>query len=661
MAFWQKMCNSPLLGKVMIVTQTLQKPYLVNSIIGNGRILAALLQDGELVRAFWPTIDYAQHVNKTLAGIRINGSDLIWLNDPRFDHTQQYIPDTNVVQTNSVSKDLSVAIELLDYVTPDTDVIVRHYRFVNLDSEAMELDFLYVSDFHMEESPLYQTVLYDETSDSVAHYRRSYWTMVGGQERPYGFQIGNVQNHLNERRFHGGSVTMGSDAAQVWTETIKAGGQAEFSIYIAFGHNRTETRERLEHVRSHGHARLLESTKRHAADFLAKGKQIATGNEQMDALYRRSLLVFSLMADDVYGGLIAAPEFDPFFTRCGGYGYCWGRDAAYITTAIDKAGYTEMGKKFYRWAMRVQDADGSWDHRHYMNGDLAPAWGYQADEPASILWGMWQHYLISKDEDFLQECWPSMEKGADRLLETIDPDTNFPLPSMDLWEERFGQHTYSSAAVAAALLAVADAARHLGYQQQAEQYQQVAQEIKTAVAKLYNSEKNSWYRGISLHVEKNQAAQLTSAGESVNMYLDRYGYERYAVVKDSVVDASLLGLSYPFQLFDARHPAVTGTSEAVKALCSQPGVGGIRRYENDPYIGGNPWILTTLWYALDANRRGETDKVQESLEWVLRNQTETGLLPEQVDKNTGGPAWVVPLTWSHAMYVLLILEHFAKE
>ena len=97
----------------------------------------------------------------------------------------------------------------------------------------------------------------------------------------------------------------------------------------------------------------------------------------------------------------------------------------------------------------------------------------------------------------------------------------------------------------------------------------------------------------------------------------------------------------------------------MRELCTQPGVGGIRRYENDHYAGGNPWVLCTLWLALDANRRGDAATVKDALQWVLQNQTGTGLLPEQVDKEKGGPGWVVPLTWSHAMYVLTIIEHFA--
>jgi oligosaccharide amylase len=376
-------------------------------------------------------------------------------------------------------------------------------------------------------------------------------------------------------------------------------------------------------------------------------------------MYRRSLLVFSLMADSVHGGLIAAPEFDPFFTRCGGYGYCWGRDAGYITTAIDKAGYTDIGRKFYEWAIRVQEADGSWDHRHYMNGDLAPAWGYQADEPASILWGMWQHYLMTQDEEFLRECWSSMQRGANHLLSTIDPESGFPLPSRDLWEERYGQHTYSSAAVAAALLAVADAAHHLGELEQADKYREAGEKIRFAIEKLFNPEKNCWYRGISLQISREEFEKQKKAGKSVRICQDQHGYERYVADYDPVVDASLLGLSYPFELFEANHPAVVATADAVRRLCTQPEIGGIRRYENDHYAGGNPWVLCTLWYALDAQRRGETAKVKEALEWVLQNQTSTGLLPEQVDKENGGPAWVVPLTWSHAMFVLTILEHYA--
>ncbi|WP_052035966.1 glycoside hydrolase family 15 protein [Tumebacillus flagellatus] len=645
------------------MTDIQSKPYLIDSVIGNGRILACLTASGELVRAFWPTIDYAQHINKTQAALRLNGAgELHVLNGGAFVHGQRYVPDTNVVETTYSSTGLPVGVVSYDFAAADLDVIVRQYHVTNNGSEALDVDLLYTTDFHMEESPIYQSVLYDNQTHAIGHYRRKYWALIGGADRPFGFQVGNVAQSLHNRRLNGYSgpaTTLGSDGAQVFTATLQPGETVQFPIFIAFGHNRDEAAAALTSARVIGADGLRKQAEQAAADFLARGRRIATGIEGVDTMYRRSLLVFSLMADAVYGGLIAAPEFDPFYTKCGGYGYCWGRDAGYITTAIDMAGYHDIGRKFYEWAMKAQDADGSWDHRHYMNGDLAPAWGYQADEPASILWGMWQHFLITGDEEFLKVCYPSMERGAEHLLATL-AENGMPKASMDLWEERFAQHTYSSAAVAASLFAVADAAKHLGHGEQASRYTSAAETIRGEVEKLFNVEKQSWYRGVNLFVPEHEYNKRKEAGLGVHTVQDEHGYDRFVADYDTIVDASLLGMSYPFALFDAEHPSVTATAQAVRELCTQKGVGGIRRYEDDHYAGGNPWVLCTLWLGLDANRRNDGETVQEVLEWVLDNQTATGLLPEQVDKDHGGPGWVVPLTWSHAMYVLTVLEHYGK-
>jgi len=88
-------------------------------------------------------------------------------------------------------------------------------------------------------------------------------------------------------------------------------------------------------------------------------------------------------------------------------------------------------------------------------------------------------------------------------------------------------------------------------------------------------------------------------------------------------------------------------------LTSHP-VGGIKRYENDNYIGGNPWVLATLWVALYYIEIKEYEKAKDYLRWATKSCTALGLLPEQVSKDNGEPCWVIPLTWSHAMYVLVL-------
>ena len=79
--------------------------------------------------------------------------------------------------------------------------------------------------------------------------------------------------------------------------------------------------------------------------------------------------------------------------------------------------------------------------------------------------------------------------------------------------------------------------------------------------------------------------------------------------------------------------------------------GGLLRYEGDDYIGGNPWVLARLWLGLASREPGDATPA-DGIDYAVQAATSTSLLPEQVDERTGAAVWVVPLTWSHAMYVL---------
>ena len=48
---------------------------------------------------------------------------------------------------------------------------------------------------------------------------------------------------------------------------------------------------------------------------------------------------------------------------------------------------------------------------------------------------------------------------------------------------------------------------------------------------------------------------------------------------------------------------------------------------------------------------GDEEGHRAAIAYALARQTPLGLLPEQVTQD-GEPAWVVPLGWSHAMFVL---------
>src|SRR5690606_32089767 len=170
----------------------------------------------------------------------------------------------------------------------------------------------------------------------------------------------------------------------------------------------------------------------------------------------------------------------------------------------------------------------------------------------------------------------------------------------------------------------------------------------------FNEELQSFYRGIDLKVSADHYNQATQAGkEGYGVDLDK-DYKKYVIKHDPIVDISLLGISVPFNAVAAESERMRTTADAVERLLTTPDVGGIKRYEDDIYVGGNPWILTTLWLSHYRFATGDVKEGRKHIQWALDHRTETGLLPEQIDKNTGETAWVVPLTWSHAMFILAV-------
>lgn len=639
----------------------MSKPYVIDAVLGNSRLLATLTGDGILQRLFWPTIDYGQHVYETKAGILVDEA-MVWTDESGWKHKQSYVEDNNVLITDSVHSDKRVSICATDFAIIEQDVLVRQYKVKN-DGPARPLSFIYASLFHIEDSPLYNSVLFDEKADALVHYRRDTYIGVTGSIECSHFQATGNPADIEAGCPNGTAVGLGSHSGMRWDlGTFESGEMKEITVYIVLDHNYESLQNQMMKTKANAAEVHRCETEAYWKAYLLQGRQIQTSRPDVDKLYRRSLLVFKLMSDATYGGLVAAPEFDPTFSRCGGYAYCWGRDAAYITTAIDKAGYPSLVHQFYQWAVKSQSPDGSWQHRHYMNGMLAPAWGFQADEPASLIWGMWQHYLTTKDVDFLNEMWGSLRAGADFLTAYKNEDTLLPSASVDLWEERTAEHTYSSAAVAAGLFAAAEAAEHRGEAELARRWRDRGEEIRRGMDNLlWNEEKGSFYRGVHLQISETRYRELRDRElpdnhDSVFTKQGLKQYTRYISKFDDVVDASLLGVNVPFALYDSYDKRLRSTAETVERLLTSPVVGGIKRYEDDIYAGGNPWIICSLWLALDAITVGDYEKAHMYLNWSVDHQTPIGLLPEQVDKGTGGPAWVVPLTWSHAMYVLTVLE-----
>lgn len=647
---------------------THEKPLIVSGLIGNSRMLATLDCRGEIHRLFWPRIDYSQNVDRMAFGLFVSGTDATtWLHDEPWRHHQAYEPDTNILITEA-KHPLGLGVVLRDFVLPDQAVLVRLITVANEGPVPREITALQYSALSIGESPLYQTAFFDVDSDAVIHYRRNRFLAVAGDLEATGFTCtrkgsGGAWDDARDGMLNGRAIDNGdTESALSWhLGIINPGESRTITVFLVAGESTPQVREVLTLVRRSGAAGLLSATARYWREWLGSLPQPSFRSEEVAGVYRRSLLVFPLLSDATTGGVIAAPEFDPEFRHCGGYSYVWGRDAAYVTVAMDRAGLHYLSRAFYRWAFRVQEPDGHWIHRYYTDGSWGPSWGLiQIDETGSILYGLHQHYLATRDESLVEEVWPGVERAAEFLVNNVEPN-GLPGSSVDLWEEREGQHTYSCAAVYGGLLAAAKLARQRGDAAMGRRWEEAARRIQSRIEELcWDGERGHYVRGLNLRIEPDQAKDNLLRGIGTQCVAGPKGYLQCTQDIDPVLDTSLLGVSVPFGVVDAGHPRMEATARALLERLTSPRVGGLIRYEEDPYRQGNPWILCTLWLGLYRARIGDYQGAAECLDWALKHRTDLDLLPEQVDKVTGQPAWVVPLTWSHAMFVLLALELAGK-
>ncbi|MFT4146440.1 MAG: glycoside hydrolase family 15 protein [Mobilitalea sp.] len=629
------------------------KSYLNDAIIGNSRMLGCISSEGELLRLFWPNIDHMQQVDQFEVGFRLDNDNSVFLGNNNFNIEQRYENKTNILITQFTHEQTSIKIIQSDFCLMEQDIMLRRYTIKNLSNEDRNLRWLlYSSSTTSKEN--FTGSLIDLEREALIHYQRNQYMSISSDLAIESFQLGgdpkaSIQSGMLD---NAESVLMVRDGALTWNlGLLKTGEEAEITIQISFAAGYKEIKKLVSKARNLNSKNMQEETKQFWIKYLTSCNEAKSANQEYNDLYERSLLVFRLMYDSSKGGLMAAPEMDEEMQMCGRYAYCWGRDAAFIADALDQCGLHKEVEQFYQFAADTQEEDGSWFQRYSMDGNLAPAWGLQIDETGALIYGIWKHYCRTENLDFLKKTWDNVKMGADFLVAFQDEETGLPKHSRDLWEERWGVHTYSSASVHAGLVSAVQIAACLGEEiSNKELWESAARRMKESIdTRLWEEDRQCFSRGIRTQL---YPTEKMANKECMMVAVNNKGGMKKVVCRDSVVDISLIGLSIPFGVIDARNPRMTATANRIEELLTCKGVGGIRRYEEDEYIGGNPWILTTLWLALYYIEANEYEKALSYFNWAVKGRTSLDLLPEQVSKETGKPVWILPLTWSHAMYTL---------
>ena len=333
-------------------------------------------------------------------------------------------------------------------------------------------------------------------------------------------------------------------------------------------------------------------------------------------LFERSL-AFIRAAQTPDGGFIACPSYPT-------YRYVWARDGAFTAEAMRAAGQADCALAFHRFmatavlalAGPAGEPPAVLPARFELNGGLdRSGWpNFQVDGYGLWLWALRR-----------QDASGSLGQAVAAAAETVARylAVHWSDPCHDPWEE--GGESLPVATLAASVAGLRAATAMLG----AGPWRQAATD--------------AWHLLLQDGVED--------------------GRLRKDVGVAGGVDAATLWALAPLGLFAPDDPIHAGTVFDVERRLMAPNV---HRHPGDEYYGGGAWpILSALW-GLARLEAGDRRAAECAVAWIETTAAADGAMPEQVPEPMLHPdhlaRWVAergpvatPLTWSHAMYVLLAL------
>ena len=630
--------------------------YLNEAIIGNKNVLATFSSKGEMLRIFYPSRDNRQYLNYFHMGLKINDSDIIYLHDDINNvYKQYYETDTNILNTEIINTYFEIKVLQTDFVMLKEDVIVRRYILINENNIDLDVNFLVHSELLSDQNNFVGAKVVDGGMMQYAHDFSL--STFAKSNKLLSHQLNNSKETIRTAIIKDKDyIGMSKDSSLSYSlGVIKPNEKKEIEICVLLNDNKKticEVENEIERIKKVDIQKEYSSCKTYwrkyvkEHDGLKLDEPKSEYEEKILEIYIRSILLFPLLTNQSTGGIIAAPEVDEERAHCGRYCYCWPRDAVFITRALDVLTMHKEAEKFYSvFCRNTQSKNGMWEQRFYTDGRLAPCWGYQIDETASVVYGVYTHYLYTKNEKFLKENLQMCEKAIDFLKRYVNdifekkenPEyENKYHVSYDLWEMNEGIHLYSLASIYGAFDAILN------------------------IYKVLGKNVSDFEGGNRLKNEK--VAKSSKEIETLRTKLKKYINENlYDETKscyvrnetDKKMDISLLGAVVPFKVFTPKEKKVLNTVERIN-LSLRTYTGGYQRFENDHYMNGNPWVISNLWMTLYYLEKGEKKNAKETFDFVLKTAGRHYLLSEQIDNNTLKPNWVIGLGWSHAMFILVL-------
>ncbi len=641
--------------------------------LGNGNILVCTDRFAQVRDFYFPYVGLENHVGGHYThriGVYAD-YQLNWFEHSNWDIKILSGSETMLGETTAKNATLGVTLNFSDTVYNEKNIFLREVKVTNNADRARTIKLFFGHEFEIYESHRGDTSYFDPIHHVVVHYNGKRVFLINGLSEKGSFddyttgifkiegkegsykdaEDGQLAKNLIEHGQTDSVVGFYTDLAPNETKTIYYWMASAESIKDALVLNDYVLELTPEH--------LVRTTRDYWKAWVNKYDFTFYGLTQNEiALFKRSLLTIRSHTDN-RGAIIASADSDMLQNGRDTYSYMWPRDGSFSAIALDMAGDFGLGEKFFDFCNNVISEEGYFMHKYRPDESLGSSWHpwmingkielpIQEDETALVLIALWHHYEKSKDLEFIEKIYNTLVKrAANFMVGYRDPKTHLPKASYDLWEEKFGIHTFTASSVYGALVCAAKFAKLLGKERSEHIYMTAAFEIRQALlTHLYDDAQGIFIKMLNVSDDG-------------------------TITLDKTFDMSSVYSMFAFGVLDIDDPRLKRAVKQVEErLVVKTEVSGVVRYEGDRYyrsvdgVPGNPWFITTLWlaqyYIANAKKESDFAEVHKWIAWAVKHASFSGILSEQLHPYTGEQLSATPLTWSHSEYVITIIKYLDR-
>jgi glucoamylase len=630
-------------------------------VLSNGNLLAGLDEFGTVHDFYYPYVGLenlttARNLNHKI-GVWVDG-EFSWLDDGTWEIKIDFEAEALVSDIVATNDKLKIKLAFKDFIDYHYSALCRRIEITNEAAAQREIRLFMHQAFQISRAGRSDTALYVPDGPYLLDYKG--WSslliyMEDENKTPFDqFAVGSSGIEGKEGTFRdaedgelSGSLVEhgGVDSVMRSIVTLGAGRSTVISYWVVAADSQTDAEKIHKVIKTSGLEERLETTRRSWKDWLSRADSSFERTEDKYRQLTKKSLMLVKAHQDRHGGLIASSDSSIYNYGRDYYNYVWPRDGAYALMPLIKLGYKDEPKKFFQFCIDTMNPDGYMMHKYQPDRSVGSTWHpllhrnrpelpIQEDETAIVIYAINKYFEVSKDEDYIRSIYSKFILPCSDFMAGFIDVTNLPHASYDLWEERFATFTYTAYVTLAALEAASSIADKLNKHDDNDRWSAAAERIKRGLPQLVNDD-GAFRKSILLKPD--------------------LGLEY-----DDTIDASSFYGAFIYGKAEADNVAKT-VERIEQTLMSSSSIGGIPRYENDSYFKkkpdsmGNPWIITTLWLAQYHLTRGDKQKAAELIDWAAARGSDSGMLAEQADPDTGIAIGVSPLVWSHSTFIETIL------